>query len=77
MISFEWRFSSLPNGQTMLRQRITLKGENASSYLEDVQRAFVSILAPGMNRIADAIGQACTLAKLRDRSERLPVDPVY
>jgi len=64
VISFEWRFTSLPNGRTMLRQRITLKGENASSYLDDVQRAFRSNLAPSMNRIAEAIGQACASGQI-------------
>jgi len=48
----------------MLRQRITLKGENASSYLDDVQRAFRSNLAPSMNRIAEAIGQACASGQI-------------
>jgi hypothetical protein len=57
-LSFEWRFKPLPDGRTRLTQRITLKGENASAYLADVQRTFASTLAPGMIRVAMAIDKA-------------------
>ena len=57
-LSFEWRFSPLPDGRTRLTQHIALKGENASAYLADVEGTFASTLAPGMNRIAMAIDKA-------------------
>jgi hypothetical protein len=57
-MSFEWRFSELPDDRTRLTQHISLKGENASAFVADVQLAFTSSLAPGMNRIAMAIDRA-------------------
>src|SRR5438874_656310 len=39
---FEWRFDRLPDGRTRLTQHITLKGENAAAYVEQVQLAFTS-----------------------------------
>jgi hypothetical protein len=53
-----WIFEALPDTRTRLTQHITLKGENASSYREAVEQAFAPGLAPGMSRIATAIGKA-------------------
>jgi hypothetical protein len=63
-ISCKWMFSELPSNRTRLTQHITLEGENASSYTDDVQRAFAPGLAPGMNRIAVAIGEAYEHAQM-------------
>jgi hypothetical protein len=60
-MSFEWRFQPLPGG-TRLSQHITLKGQNASAYVAQVQEAFASSLAPGMNKIVAAIEQAEAVA---------------
>jgi hypothetical protein len=57
-LSFTWRFVPLPSGGTQLTQRITLDGENALAYISDVQQAFASNLAPGMNRIATMMNRA-------------------
>ena len=53
-----WVFAERSASQTRLTQHITLQGENASSYSDEVQRAFGPGLVPGINRIAIAIGQA-------------------
>ena len=53
-LSFTWRFNGLPDGRTRLTQVITLQG----AYLPDVQQAFASGLAGGMNRIAAAMNKA-------------------
>jgi hypothetical protein len=58
VILCRWVFAELPNSHTRLTQHITLSGENASSYKDEVQQAFGPGLAPGMNRIAMAISQA-------------------
>jgi len=54
----QWQFSGLPDGRTLLKQHILLEGENAAAYLPGVAEAFTANLAPGMERIAAAIGQA-------------------
>jgi hypothetical protein len=58
VIACKWMLSELPGSRTRLTQHITLEGENAPSYMEDVQHAFGPGLAPGMNRIARAISEA-------------------
>ena len=57
-ISFEWRFEGLTEGRTRLTQRITLGGENAAAFLEQVQEAFAASLPAGMTRIATAMARA-------------------
>lgn len=57
-MSSQWLFRGLPDGRTLLTQHIALTGENASQYVAEVQQAFGSNLAPGMNKIAMAIDQA-------------------
>ena len=54
----KWTFKEFLDNKTRLTQHITLSGENAASYSNDVQQVFSSTLAPGMSRIAVAIGQA-------------------
>ena len=57
-MSFQWRFDGLPGGRTRLTQHIVIEGENAAAYVAQVQTAFTSTLAAGMNRIAAAIERA-------------------
>ena len=64
VISCKWMFSEIPGNRTRLTQHINLEGENAFSYKEDVQRAFGTGLAPGMNRIATAISEAYEHAQM-------------
>ena len=55
----EWRFDGLGDKRgTRLTQHIVLKGENAAAYVVQVQTAFTSSLAAGMNRIAAAMERA-------------------
>jgi hypothetical protein len=58
VILCKWVFSDLPDDRARLTQQITLEGEKAASYKDDVERAFAAGLAPGMSRIAEAIGKA-------------------
>jgi hypothetical protein len=55
---FEWRFDGLADGGTRLTQHIVLSGENAAAYVAQVQSAFTSSLAAGMERIAAAMERA-------------------
>ncbi len=57
-LSFEWRFEAIGDRRTRLTQRIVLRGENAVAYIEQVQSAFTSNLAAGMNKIAAAMARA-------------------
>jgi hypothetical protein len=58
ILSCEWRFSMLPHRRTRLTQHLSLTGENASKYVGDIRDAFSSSLAPGMNKIGEAIDAA-------------------
>ena len=60
-MSFEWRFEENADGGTRLTQRILLGGENAAAYVAQVQSAFASNIAAGMQRIAAAIERAASL----------------
>jgi hypothetical protein len=51
-LTFEWRFQGLSPRRTRMSQCIALTGENASAYAEQIERAFGTNLADGMNRIA-------------------------
>jgi polyketide cyclase/dehydrase/lipid transport protein len=70
VLSFVWRFRGLPDGRTRLTQRIVLEGENASAYLTDVQQAFTSSLAAGMNKIAATMNQAYTASRQESGSKQ-------
>ena len=60
-MSFEWKFEGVADGGTRLTQRVMLAGKNAAAYLEQVRPAFTASLAPGMEKIAAAIGRAFDL----------------
>ena len=61
-LTFTWQVTGLPNGRTRLTQHIALLGENAASYLADIQQAFSATLAAGMNRIAITLDKAYAAA---------------
>jgi len=67
---FQWRFDRIEDG-TRLTQHITLKGENATAYVAQIQAAFGSSLAAGMSKIVSAIEQA--EARGDDRVPPLPI----
>jgi hypothetical protein len=72
VMSFEWRFEGRADGGTRLTQHIVLQGESAAAYVAQVQSAFTSNLAPGMNRIATAVERA--EASTTDVGQRGPPD---
>jgi hypothetical protein len=51
-LTFSWCFDSLSEHKTRLTQTIVLSGENASSYVTQVQAGFGPNLSDGMKRIA-------------------------
>jgi hypothetical protein len=57
-MSFEWLFDAVSNHRTRITQRILLWGDNARTYVNQVQAGFGSTLADGMKRIADALERA-------------------
>jgi hypothetical protein len=58
VLSFEWRFDSLPAGRTRISQRITLEGENAEAFRSQVASTFAVNLPKGMAKIARAMAEA-------------------
>jgi hypothetical protein len=61
-LSFKWMFCPT-SGRTQLTQRVRLSGENAAEYRDAVQKTFSLNLGPGMEKIAQAIDQACSSVK--------------
>ena len=57
-LSFQWRFEALPDGRTRITHRVTLQGENAGSYLSQVEPTFSATLPEGMNKIASAMANS-------------------
>ena len=64
---FEWRFEPVSDRRTLLKQRIILTGENAATYVGPVEAAFGANLAPGMKRIAEAMGKPQQQAGLSEK----------
>jgi len=56
-VSFTWRFDPVSDLRTTLIQRITLEGENAAAYVQQIEAAFGS-LPEGMNRLAAAMAKS-------------------
>ena len=54
---FEWRFVGTGEGRTRITQQVSLRGENAGTYLE-FTKIFETNLPGGMKRMADAIADA-------------------
>ena len=63
-VSFIWRFDPVSDVRTKLIQRITLEGENAGSYVQQLEAAFGS-LPEGMNRMAAAMATSATPKTVR------------
>jgi len=55
ILSFEWVFEPMAQHRTLISQRITLSGDNATAYADQVRAGFGSTLDEGMKRIADAL----------------------
>ena len=58
VIAFEWLFDAVSNRRTRITQRIVLSGDNARTYVNQVQAGFGSNLSDGMKRIADTMARA-------------------
>ena len=58
MITFQWLFDPVSTHRTRITQRIVLSGDNAMSYMKQVQAGFGSNLSNGMKRIAEAMAEA-------------------
>jgi hypothetical protein len=58
MITFQWLFDPVSTHRTRITQRIVLSGDNAMSYMKQVQAGFGSNLANGMKRTAEAMATA-------------------
>lgn len=59
-LSFHWRCEPVSEHTCRLTQTVTLAGERAASYATGVEEGFGANLAPGMDRIAAAIGRAAS-----------------
>ena len=52
MLTFKWSFDALSEHRTKITQKIVLAGDNAQTYLQQVESGISSSLAEGMRRIA-------------------------
>jgi hypothetical protein len=68
-LSFMWQFRALPDGRSCLSQRITLEGKNAVAYVADIEQAFTSSLALGMNNVATILNRAYTALAEKQKSD--------
>ena len=59
-LRFEFRFEERPGGGSVVSQRVSLFGPNASEYLEGVAAAFGATLRDGMRAVRDRIDGAST-----------------
>lgn len=59
-LAFTWRCEAISEHRSRLTQTITLSGEAAASHAKGVEEGFGPNLAPGMDRIAAAIGRAAS-----------------
>ena len=50
-----WRFDPLSERTARLTQRMELRGENAATYVDEINSAFEPNLEPGMRRIAQTM----------------------
>ena len=55
VITFEWMFEAIAPDRTRITQRITLSGDHAAAYADQVRTVFGATLAEGMRRIAAAM----------------------
>ena len=57
VLRFDWRFDELSGGGTRITQRLTLGGENAAAYAEQVA-IFEKTVPEGMKKLATVLAQA-------------------
>src|SRR5262245_10219140 len=57
-LRFDFRFKERPGGGSVVSQRVSLFGPNASEYLEGVAAGFGSTLREGMRAVRDRIDAA-------------------
>jgi hypothetical protein len=55
VLTFEWLFEPIEEHRTRITQRITLSGDNAATYVDQVRAQFGATLDEGMKRIAEAL----------------------
>src|SRR5262249_26930497 len=55
VLTFEWLFEPVEHHRTRITQRITLSGDNAAAYAEQVRAGFGATLDEGMRRIAEVL----------------------
>ena len=57
VLRFDWRFDELSGGGTRITQRLTLGGDNAAAYAEQVA-IFEKTVPEGMKKLATDLAQA-------------------
>jgi len=55
VLTFEWVFEPIEQHRTRITQRVTLSGDNAAAYADQVRTGFGATLAEGMRRVAEAL----------------------
>ncbi len=65
VIAFTWSFAETEPERTRITQRISITGENAEAYADDVRRSFGATIDDGMKRLGARLEAAA-------RSERAP-----
>lgn len=55
---FQWRFDAIDEHHTRLTQRIGLRGDGASKYIDQIRAGFAPTLSDGMARLAGALERA-------------------
>jgi hypothetical protein len=63
VLTFHWIFEAMTPYRTRITQRITLSGENAVAFADQVRRTFGATLEDGMRHIADAMVTAAGLTE--------------
>jgi hypothetical protein len=57
VLRFDWRFDELSGGRTRITQELTLDGENAAAYADQVS-IFEQTIPEGMKKLATVLAQA-------------------
>ena len=57
-LSFEWRFTGLVDGRTLLTQRVELRGENTGVFVAQLDSILRVTLPEGMKKIASRMAAA-------------------
>ena len=67
VLTFEWVFEPMEPHRTRITQRITLSGDNAAAYADQVRATFGTTLDDGMRRVAEALVMAQRSLQIGDR----------